>query len=733
MSRTYRNLGPETLELVETAPLPLLQEILAFRGSETEPLVEFEWPECSDDDEGDDLRANLLDQLNAKAVEVLRPLEDRCGRIRRLSLGKGPSSLEHVAQKRLSHEEHETFTSQLDPLCRSGWIFLRHPADFEDAEAFLAARQYRDHGKLYDSFEVKADDPSAATDSEAIDADALASLLTAKLELPSRVSIRTLDLPKTGSHPASVMVIVRHAGPLSSVLSHKDNGMRGTIYYRPPNEATLIWTPTLGTIEICGPSPQVRKKAADSFAEVVLKADLSNKPLSWRYYDLTRFHHTLMLPLPVWDDVEISRAQLIEVEMRLGDWSRRLSLRVTIDDDIETVARQYLGGSTLLKRAEGFSRLVVAVHYARPGDQKQRTLEISFGDRRSNVQSKHDPDERDLGYRLLQFWGVMNKLRVLESEEIAQLLPALLELHDLPEDEISGGHLRRIGLDPKRLHDAGILALQRRQNIVLVDDADDFGDVSIAAGDRPGEVTAIGTFGEDLGGLPIEDVRKYIIKRDWLEETLLAVLKSLIGRASVQQLDADLAYLGRWRADGTEIPIYFARRLGQSATLQRLDALLRSRQDGGVGIVLTAAQTPFTHLGPNVVIPLADVLYAGVIGDEAQAAILVRFRASGWVARGGSEVALHKFGHQSGMLHMPGKVPLAIAGPKQMMIIDRFVAAHRAGRPDVPTGEIVEGTGVRSPADAWRSEARKTIMGIYFENNRRGHWRLKTDGICAAV
>lgn len=727
MSRKYRNLGPETLELVETAPLPLVQQILAFRGSETEPLVEFEWPECTDEDEGDDLRANLLDQLNAKSLEVLRPLEDRCGRIRRLSLGKGPTSLEHVARKRLSHEDHDTFMNQLGPLGRSGWIFLRHPADFEDAEAFLAARQYRDHGKLYDSFEVKADDPDAATDSEAIDADALASLLTAKLELPSRVSIRTLDLPKTSNHPASVMVIVRHAGPLSSVLSHKDNGMRGTIYYRPPNEATLIWTPTLGTIEICGPSPQVRKKAADSFAEVVLKADLSNKPLSWRYYDLTRFHETLALPLPAWDDVEISRAQLIEVEMRLGDWSRRLSLRVSIDDDIEKVARQYLGGAQLLKRAEGFSRLVVAVHYTRPGDRKERTLEISFGDRRSNVQSKHDPEERDLGYRLLQYWGIMNKLRVLESEEIAQLLPFLLELHDLPEDEISGGHLRRIGLDPKRLRDAGILALQRRQNIIVVDDKDDFGDVSVGPGDRPGEVTATGSFGEDLGGLPLEDVRKYIIKRDWLEETLLAVLKPLIGRASVQQLDADLAYLGRWRADGTEIPIYFARRLGQPATLQRLDVALRSRQDGGVGIVLTAAQTPFTHLGPNVVMPLADVLHDGIIDEDAKSAMLDWFKAGRWLALGGSEVALEPVGALSAMLYIPGKVPLPVSGTKQMLIVERLVGAHKSGSLEIRTGELVAGTGVQSPPDAWPSGSRKTVAGVYFENHRRNYWRLKTD------
>lgn len=63
----------------------------------------------------------------------------------------------------------------------------------------------------------------------------------------------------------------------------------------------------------------------------------------------------------------------------------------------------------------------------------------------------------------------------------------------------------------------------------------------------------------------------------------------------------------------------------------------------------------------------------------------------------------------------------------QMSILDRLVAAHKAGRADVPTGEVIEGTGVASPADAWPSASRKTVAGVYIENNRRGHWRLKTD------
>ena len=256
MSRKYQNIGRETLEIVEITPLPLLQEIIDFREAESEPSLGIELPIVEDDD---DVRIAALEQLNEGAAEALRPLEDRCRRIRRLSIGKGPTSLEHVAKQRLSHEEYETFVNEPNELCRSIWVYLRYPEEFEDAEAFYAARQYRDHGKMYDSFEADVEG-TIADAAGAIDQDALASLLTARLELPSKVSIRTLDLPKTANHPASVMVIVRHAGPLSSVFSHRDNGMRGTIYYRPPNEATLIWTPDDKVMEICGPSPQVRKK-----------------------------------------------------------------------------------------------------------------------------------------------------------------------------------------------------------------------------------------------------------------------------------------------------------------------------------------------------------------------------------------------------------------------------------------------------------------------------------------
>jgi hypothetical protein len=558
-----------------------------------------------------------------------------------------------------------------------------------------------------------------------MDLSALASLLTKRLDLPSKVDISTLQLQATATHRPSLLVIVRHAGPLSSMFHHKDGGQRKTIYFRPSNEASLVWTPDEGLIEACGVSPQVRMSVAETFVEVVFKTDLSKKPLSWRYYDLSRFHSSLTLPLPPWEDVVVELAKIIEIEMRLGNWARRLSLRVTIDDDIEDTAKRWIGGGHLLKRVEGFSRVNLAVKYKRLPDKKQRSLEISFGDRRSNLQSKASVDDRDLGYRLLQYWGILKRLQPLEYEEIAEILPQLLELHDLPEDEVSGGKLRRHGLNPQRLMDAGVIAFKARQSRILLDEGD--GEVVIEAGEHEDLVQAAGQFEEPSGKLMAEDSKLYVLKREWLDEIVLNALRPLIGKGRIENVTEDLISFGTWRGEHQDIPLFLVRRVDDLNRLQLADLVLRSRQGGGVGVVLTAVKTPLTHLGPNVLVPLPEILSGGKLDDDAIADLLQRFKEGRWLAMGGTEVSLMHFGNHLAMLYVPGKVPLPVLGPKQIKILARLVRAHMASAPGVATGHLVEDTGVRSPADAWKSNVRNSVVGVYFENSHRGLWRLKSD------
>ncbi|MEH0072890.1 hypothetical protein V6L77_26005 [Pannonibacter sp. Pt2-lr] len=111
--------------------------------------------------------------------------------------------------------------------------------------------------------------------------------------------------------------------------------------------------------------------------------DISQKPLTWKRYNLSRFRSSLRLDLPRISGYEITDARVLEAEIRLGSWSRKLHLKVAVDDDIEEVADRYLKRNNIFRRADGFSRVGIAVTYNCIGDDKQRTLNITIPGQRA--------------------------------------------------------------------------------------------------------------------------------------------------------------------------------------------------------------------------------------------------------------------------------------------------------------------------------------------------------------
>jgi len=276
------------------------------------------------------------------------------------------------------------------------------------------------------------------------------------------------------------MLIVRHGGPLSSVYDHRHDGRRGTIYYRPPNEATLIYKSLLRQIEVCADSPVVRQTVSDSFAETALGHDISQKPLTWKRYNLSRFRTSLLLQPSEIDGYEFEFARVVEAEIRLGTWRRKLQIKVTVDDNIEGVADRYLGARNIFRRAEAFSRIAIAVAYNRIGDPKQRTLNITIaGTKSCNLQSKTDPEERSLGFALLKDWGILSAFRQIAPGDLRAIFSQLVQLHDRVEDEVSGGYLLELGLDAGRMIEGGLLERRDRQDVVLIEDDDIEGEGTI--------------------------------------------------------------------------------------------------------------------------------------------------------------------------------------------------------------------------------------------------------------
>lgn len=728
MPRKALPIGPNILALIEDARIDLAQVALAVREGENEPDFKLseEVPDQADDEAVEAFRQELIQTLSQFDQDELRPAEQRSRRIRALADGKGVTSLTTIVEQQLDDEQSREFERQPDQLCRSIWTYLNARETFEDAESFHFARQFRDHGKLYDAFEVELEN-NVALDAASIDETALAAKITKVLELKTACVVKALDLPATATHPASIMLIVRHGGPLSSVYDHRDDGRRGTIYYRPPNEATLIYTPSLRQIEVCADSPVVRQTVSDSFAEIALGHDISQKPLTWKRYNLTRFRTSLRLQPPEIDGYEFKFARVLEAEVRLGTWRRKLQLKVTVEDDIEEVADRYLGARNIFRRAEAFSRIAIAVAYNRIGDEKERTLNITIaGTKSCNLQSKTDPEERSLGFALLKEWGILSAFRQIAPDDLRAIYPQLFQLYDRVEDEVSGGYLLELGLDASRLIEGGLLERRDRQDVVLIEDDDLEGEGTIKPSATKGMVRSVGPFGEDAGKRPVSDVEMYTINAQWLHETLMRLMKPLLSKRAVQIFDPDLNLLGAMQVDGAEVPVYFARRLNDPRAAQRLDLALRSRNTAGVGVILAASEEMPSHLGPNVVVPLLSHLVAD--GSDclvSRDGVELAWRTSHALARGGAVPRVVRSGTQSGTLYIPGREPVFLAGNDQLTIFERLVAAHAKGVPDVYVGELMEGFSAKSPQQAFRNEMWKDIVDVYIAKGaKRGYWRL---------
>ena len=137
-----------------------------------------------------------------------------------------------------------------------------------------------------------------------------------------------------------------------------------------------------------------------------------------------------------------------------------------------------------------------------------------------------------------------------------------------------------------------------------IDEDDIIGEVEIKPSSTPGMVSATDPFGEDAGEHPAADQERCQLNREWLQETVLKLIRPLLTSKGAQVLDQDLVLMGDMGTDGDRKPVNFARRLDDPQVINKLDQVLRARNASGIGIVLTSSTDTLTCLGPNVVIPV---------------------------------------------------------------------------------------------------------------------------------
>ncbi|ODM47987.1 hypothetical protein A9320_20595 [Ruegeria sp. PBVC088] len=526
------------------------------------------------------------------------------------------------------------------------------------------------------------------------------------------------------------MIALRHPGALSSIRDHREDGGLKTYYYRPSHEAVLIYTPEQKKIEVCAESFTVRQQVADTFAEVTLKQDLSAKPLTKRDFNLERFRTSFCLDLPDMDEAEITSAAVVEAEMPLGNWARRLNLKVTRDEDIDEAMGTYIRDASGLVRRFGFSKIVIAVGFEYRRDGKKGTLRLQVsGGNTSNVQSQRDPFLRDLGLQLLGHWGLMDELRPLTETEEAGWFQFLLSLYDLPGDEVSGNFFSAAGVDPQRLLQSGFLTRKSRQVLVLIDDDDDgFSEGELATGPEKGTLRQEGGFGEERGIVADTNALVYKIDRRWLAEKILKLLGGALGASSIEIETSHLTSLGKIDLKGGPVPVYLVRELGNTTVLNDLDIALRQKHKLGAGIVLAVGEAAPRYLGPNVVVSLSCVLRP----DEQMVRIdrhelQRRFDAGRTLIANAQLAQVIRQDAHAGMLIMPGADPLPLTSANQLLFFEKLVTAAADGSGEVLTKVLLAGMGANHPKNLFARKMRDLVVGTYICHGSSNRcWRLRS-------
>ncbi len=720
-SRLGRNLS----QVIEAASAHYLQLFLASCKTPDDDLLQP--PEILRADNDSAAKDLLKLYLDHQDQEVVNELDRLCVSVLELSEGKGNTSLTTVAAEKLLNIDYDRFVDAPDPLCKSIWVHSEFPDVFRDAESFYAARRYRDHRKLYAAFEIDQDD-LAAVDSLNPDVKVLCEKLEEILELKAKATASVLELPETDDYPPSLLIAFRHPGALSSIQDHRTDGGLKTYYYRPSREAVLIFTPGQKKIEVCAESFEVRTTVAETFAEIVLKQDLSAKPLARRDFNLERFRESFNLDLPNLESVEITGVAVVEAEMPLGHWGRRLNLKVTKDEDIEQAMTDYIRGGNRLVRKFGFTKIVIAVDFVRRDDGKKGTLRLQVsGGNTSNVQSQRDPFLRDLGFRLLSYWGLMNQIRPFTEREEAKWFRFLLSLYDLPGDEVSGNFFSAANVDPNPLIETGFLERKPRQVLVLIDDGDD-GTIEgeLVTGPERGTLRQRGGFGEPRGVIPEAQVITYRLNRPWLGERILKTLGGVLGSTSLQIEDGYLASLGKIDLSGVRVPFYLVRGLDDTKVLDQLDISLRQKHKSGPGVVLCLSEHAPRYLGPNVAVNVANVLSLAEDSIEINEQELKRLFDAGRTLVSAAQVAqvIRQHAH-AGSLILPGKDPLALTSANQLEFFEHLVTAAQDGSSEILTKVLMDGMGSDHPKQLFSGKRWGAIWGTYLcHGSSKRYWRL---------
>lgn len=729
MTKTYKNI-PSLHRFVEVAPVEAIRKLLAEHGGgdNAKAFASVEWPDTSvPNGVNRDFRLGVLGICAGLDARLSAPLDGHARRIITLSEGKGIEAIQAVRDNLYRHDDDQQSTTteyedQQDHFGRATVLYLRAPDLFDDAETYFYAEHHRNYGKLYEAFDLDCDDASSFewTDEKRT---RLETLLQERLGTTGRCLVQHLPFEQkqaNGDVTTVHLFLIRHAGEMNSIQQVCDDLSTAPIYYRPPVEATLLFQPDKKSVEVFSEQESSRFLIASSFAETGVDTDLSGRPVSMRQYNLRRFYRSLLLPQEPVADLDLVDVRVLEAEARPQNFKRRVLLKVDKNDDIEEASKDTLGDNNIFKTASLISRVVINVRFMKENKEVNLPITLSTPNR-CNLGSRRDPHEREIGFGVLERYGIMKRVVPLSATEEANLFDTMLKFYESEDREVRRSTLEQWGADIEMLRAGGFLKpMGRAMDVTHL--RDDGTAIHLTVRAKGASLVADDPVTHQNIEIDPVELERFEVMRGWVAERVVKGLRGAMQIGQRIKADASVTKLGTLVVGDEDVAVFLARRLNRLDTVAEADAYLRGERQIGYGIVLTATEAGPQYLGTNVVVWLGDVLAtnAGEVAIDKDR--LMRALSDGKqraLAATTVDLIVHNdlVDQESATLIIPGKAPWPLLG-KQVTIMDRLVKAHKANNPVLQNKALFEGMSYNHPAQAFQGETWKSYLGHPPEKTR---------------
>jgi hypothetical protein len=325
------------LELVERVPASVLKlfaglpECLGLQRG-------FDWTQP---DEG--LSAALIEHIKHLRKEQRDPAEREALRVLRLSTVRGAAILATVAEQLYDEDLLARFRAQEGgEVGRAVWMRTHSEASiklFDTAESIVNTQDLKGLKRLHDAFDVPGEAPPFLWN-DAVK-DRLEAQLTEAMRLaePCEVIHVAVEEPdRQGQTQTTHYLVVRFAGDQVAAVEMR-NRQRKSFFYFPARDATLIYAPHRGLVEVFAPTLGTRAPLANVLSRHGFKAPLSNRPLDRSRYDLSRFARPLKDTKPRIDGGRIERLYLTEAKALLGHATDAVTLHIDSGAELHEVIR----------------------------------------------------------------------------------------------------------------------------------------------------------------------------------------------------------------------------------------------------------------------------------------------------------------------------------------------------------------------------------------------------------